>query len=67
MRKINTIIALFVCNGAFWFRVKGYGLSVEDRNIYPPHYSVCFEESDKKIEQGKAVRIGRWSIKFLKP
>jgi len=47
-------------NRGFWFRIFGYGVSVINREIYQPLFSV-------RNGFVKEYRVGRWGIKILKP
>lgn len=44
-------------NSGFWFRVRGYGLCVINRDKQPTLFS----------KRGKELRTGKWGISILKP
>lgn len=47
-------------NGRMWFRLLGYGLSFSDRT----KHKAPFSERNGFV---KVLRIGKWSVKLLKP
>lgn len=49
-----------VYKGGFWFRVFGYGVRVQNRELHP----ALFSERTGRV---KAARLGKWSVKVLKP
>lgn len=46
-------------NRGFWFRIFGYGVSIINREIYQPPFSV-------RNGFVKEYRIGKYGVKFLK-
>jgi hypothetical protein len=45
--------------GAFWFRVFGYGIRAVNRNLHEPLRS-------ERTGAVKVLRLGPWSIKWLR-
>lgn len=44
----------------FWFRLFGYGITVNDRSKYPAPFSI-------RYGYRKELRIGKYGIQILKP
>lgn len=53
------LIKIHNYDGGFWFRIYGIGLNVQDRNKHPELFS-------ERNGYTKCLRIGKWSIRFLK-
>ena len=59
MKWKNKIFQYYIYPGGCWFRVCGYGISINDMRIHPPLFS-------ERQGHRKALRIGHFSIKLLK-
>jgi hypothetical protein len=54
------ILKFSIYQGGLWFRVFGFGLSVQDRTTHKPLFSERYGFS-------KYLYIGKWKIKWLSP
>jgi len=56
--KLSKIFSYYCYDGGMWFRLFGYGLSIENTD----KRSLIFSERNGYI---KTIKIGNYSIKFL--
>ena len=52
-------IQYMVMEGGWWFRVWGYGITVEDHGVYPPLFS-------ERYGYRRGLHVGSWCFKLLR-